>query len=979
MKKFISLFLTLCMIVCVCPAVFAAQYDGLKNVGMQVIPCTLIDGFEESYEGYETSIDYFEGKQVRIIKRTGADKTSHRFNMYRWAPLKDKDGNFIPLETANYIVIDYYYHSPDEEPALEGNRMGWVQGFVVPETDVADRQSFGWGNEMKSTEMTANKWDKLVISIADNESAAKTKEKFRKKGPYFLHQIKLFPLERDMGKDDVLYIGDITIQSFDPNGKSGFENRTFRFYNSEDDKEKKTAAHEKKALDLEYIKIPEFSGKAPENSVFTGWLNLYDGKKYFPGESLQALSGCNVDFTAVYEYCPDFSKLENAYINGYEDGTFKPQNQITRAEACKILASLVDPEGEKSCEVSFSDVSQNDWFYSSVATLEEMGALDIWKDKLEPNTAIKRHELVELVYAVAGYSAESKKMLFLSDVYPDDRYYDAVMFGVSSGIITGYEDGTFKPKNNITRAEAVTVFNRLIGRAYNETAASPKFSDIETHWAKGQIIAAASSKSDNLWTLKEKATFALTGNRAKDYVVSLYNQSKDLSGDAVRDGIDRVADKMKEDILNTPNTEEFYEDRMTGTRWYVSEKNGNDENDGRSPLSPVKTIAGLNKKMRFPQPGTSVLFERGGVYRGQVNVTSGFIYGSYGEGEKPVISGSLKNYADPALWEETDVKNVYRMTESITNVGIIVFDHGMYDHGNYDGLYGQPRIYGKNISEYSSLLKDLEFYSSPDTLYLKSDKGNPGERFSSIEIGNKTDIFDGNARDIIIDNLSIKHTGAHGIGLGSSYNVTVTNCEFSWLGGSLLGKHGETTTQYGNAVEIYGNCDGYYVKHNWMYQIYDTAVTHQGNDYSMENIEYSENLMEYCHWGIECWIKPVSGSPSLNHYVSRYNVLRNGGYGWGSIVTNRQDSARLYSFSMVDAQNSDMLCEYTVIDRCSGYLLDIDKRSSEIFRSNIYVQDEGYTLGGLKGKATAATKDSARLIYDNLGDKNQVFVLIPKH
>ncbi len=74
---------------------------------------------------------------MRVIKRNGADETSTGFNMYNRSCVKDENGEFIPLETANYIVIDYYYYSPDEEPALLGNRMVWVQGRIVPGDNIS--------------------------------------------------------------------------------------------------------------------------------------------------------------------------------------------------------------------------------------------------------------------------------------------------------------------------------------------------------------------------------------------------------------------------------------------------------------------------------------------------------------------------------------------------------------------------------------------------------------------------------------------------------------------------------------------------------------------------------------------------------------------------------------------------------------------------------------------------------------------------
>lgn len=997
MKKLLAAMLASCMLVSCASVIAAAEStDGAKAsavsnneektdealpknmFGQNIIPPKNIDSFEGGYMGYVSKSGVYDDRDVRIIKRTGADNTQTGFNYYKWGPLFDGDGNYIPLSTANYIVIDYYYYSPDAEPALLGNKVKWIQGRITPETSISSITEFAWGTNLFSENgMVANKWDKLVIPLEGNPAIDTLKSRYSE-CEYYLHQMKMFPLERDMGKEDVLYFGNITVQSWNPNGESGISDRTVRFFNNAEDEqntEKAILTITKK--DVEYITLPEFTGTAPENTEFNKWRCTFDGKEYRVGSEYQLLAGRDINFVPVYNYVFDFSGLETAYINGYPDGTFLPQNNVTRAEACNIIASIVNPGKKDMGGTKFTDVAEDAWYYNAVTTLENLGALSIWSDTFDYNTPITRSELVEIVYAIADKDCDSMKLSYVSDVNADDRFYDAVMYAMSIGVIAGYEDGTFRPQNNITRAETVTIVNRFIGRVPNGNGEN-KFSDISDHWAKGQIIASASSKNENTWEIsKAPKEYVLEGKSAKDYITSLHSQAQTLTGDAIRRGIDTISEQMKKDILSTPNTAEIYGDRMTGRTYYVSEKNGDDSNNGLSPEKAFKTIDGLKKGMRLAGKGTSVLFERGGIYRGQIGVTSGLTYGAYGEGDKPVISGSLKNYADVSLWKETNAKNVYELTDKLTNVGIIVFDHAADAHGNYDGLYGKNRIYEKNIETYAELTKDLEFFSCNDTLYLCSTEGNPGKRFSSIEMGTRVDVFDGGGNDLVFDNLHIKHTGSHGIGLGNSKNITVTNCEFSWLGGSLLGDYGQTTTQYGNSVEIFGSCDGYYVKNNWMYQIYDTAVTHQGNDAIMANIEYSGNLMEYVHWGIECWIQEKSKKCSFNNYLAAYNVLREGGYGWGSIVTNRQGAARLYSFSNTDGSNSDIYAEYNVIDRCAGYLLDIDKALKHEFDSNIYVQDEGKILGGLRGKGSLCSKRAAQDIYDNLKDENEVFVFIP--
>ena len=979
MKKILSLFIAMVLVVLCVPTIMAEEVA--RNVyAQQTVSIMTLGAFEEDHTGYVPSAEIFDGRTVRAIRRDGKDNTSTKFNYYYWSnPMPDVNGKPIPLSTANYIIIDYYYHSPDAEPALLGNKVGWLQGRVTPEKNIYDVAGFAWSTTIESRNgMVANKWDKLVLPV--DEYVKDIKANMTRRSEYYLHQMKLFPLLKgDMGKDDVLYFGDITIQSWDPDTESGISERSVAFYATPEAYEKGEAAfHTIKVKDLESIVIPEYTISAPENYKFNSWQSVKTGKIYLPGASLQHLLGQDDAYIPIFDVSVDFSSFENSYINGYEDGTFLPQNNITRAEACKILASIVDPNGKLGGgETAFEDIKPEDWFYKSVTALESLGAFDdVYGGKFLSSEKITRAEFVQLIYAISDPYVENMKLTYLSDVKTNAKYFDSVMYAVSKGIVTGYEDGTFKPNNKITRAEAVTVINRMLGREWNGQGAA-RFSDIEGHWAKGQIIASATSKADGAWQLKgAELEYVLEGTSAKDYITALHTQSKNLSGDAIRRGVDVISEQMKKDVLSTPNTAEIYPDRIGKNTYYISEKNGNDDNDGKTPETALKTITGLYKKLRFPGKGTTILFERGGTYRGQITVTTGLTYGSYGEGDKPIISGSKKNYADASLWEETDVKNIYKLKENITNAGIIVFDHADDAHGNYDDLYGQNRIFGKNITSYIELSKDLEFFSCNNIFYLCSTEGNPGARFKDIEIGTRIDVFDGAADDIVIDNVHVKHTGAHGVGLGSGKNVVVTNCEFSWLGGSLLGSYGETTTQYGNAVELYGNCDGFYVTNNWMWQIYDTGITHQGKNLNMKNIEYTGNLIEYCHWAIECWMTQPDSKGSLHNYLAHYNVLRNGGYGWGTIVTKRPSNSMLYCTYNFTVESSNMVTEYNIFDRGAGELVHVDSRAAEVLNSNIYIQHEGAAIGDLKGNASTSDLTAPFSLNKNVKDKSPIYVLI---
>lgn len=700
------------------------------------------------------------------------------------------------------------------------------------------------------------------------------------------------------------------------------------------------------------------------------------------------------------------------YVSGYEDGTFAPQKNMTRAEAITLLARLIIDENiiKGNITSNYTDVEDGAWYESYIGLFEKLGFLELIADrtgtKISPSQNITRGEFTQLIYEISNIDGgeTSTKLISIPDVDHRNIFHSAIYSAVSMGVVTGYEDGTFRPDNTITRAEVVTMVNRLLGRTPTGNAGDHSFSDITGHWAYGQILAACNAEGVS-WTPApaDGKKYNLTGSSAKDYAIALYDQSATLDASAIREGVDVIAEQMKKDILNTPNTADIYGDKMTGTIYYVSEKNGNDDNDGKTPETAVKTIAGLNKVVRFPRPGTSFLFERGGIYRGQLSVASnGLILGSYGEGDKPLIMQSRRNFADQSLWVETDWPNVWKCTESLTNVGVIGFDHDLFDYSedSYNELYGDimnANLFG--VKGVQDLNKDLQFYSvlsndqttggtvKENELYLYSDKGNPGSRFKSIEIGENKAIVSGKGDDVIIDNIAFKFTGGHGMGgAGGCKNRTVTNCIYSWLGGSILSldfRGNGRPVNYGNAVEIYGSCNGYLVENNWMYQLYDTGVTHQFSDgtaCTQEGVKYYGNLIELCHWGIEFYNAMGDGTTPASRKYTRdvhiaYNVVRDSGYGWGSITRYRQGGSYAYCGSSLSL-NEDELTEYNIFDRSAGYVIYLPANSNEKDDKNIYIQNEGNTLGMLKGNYFKCDFDAAYNIRKYLGDENAVVIVI---
>ena len=327
---------------------------------------------------------------------------------------------------------------------------------------------------------------------------------------------------------------------------------------------------------------------------------------------------------------------------------------------------------------------------------------------------------------------------------------------------------------------------------------------------------------------------------------------------------DQTDARIKE-ILNTPNMEI----PANKTVYYVSNK-GNDTNDGKTPETAWATLDKVNSAAAS---GSIVCFERGGLWRGQLQAKGNSIYTAYGTGDKPKLYASPKDLADPALWQKTDAENIWVYQANNLDIGTLVFNHGE-NHAikcvirtesngeTFNNTTGEP------FKTYADLTTDMHFwhdYSGSGKVYLYSDKGNPGERFDSIEANIKQNVIRINGANVTIDNLCIKYTGAHGVGSGTQTNLTVQNCEFGWIGGSIQseGIYGRNYgTRYGNAVEIYGGCKNFVVTGNYIYQVYDAAITQQlniadGNTARMDGMTYTKNVIEKSNYSIEYFLRNI--------------------------------------------------------------------------------------------------------------------------
>ena len=171
-------------------------------------------------------------------------------------------------------------------------------------------------------------------------------------------------------------------------------------------------------------------------------------------------------FLYVEGYPEDYRTGE--YSDNEDLWPVKPQGNITRAEVATIFYRLLKDEVREEIETdvnSFPDVNEDDWFNVTVSSLANMGAISGYEDgTFRPNEPISRAELAAMaVRFYDTFEAEYEEGTFL-DVDGDEWYADAIAAAEELGIIGGYPDGTVRPNNNITRAETCAIVNRVLER-----------------------------------------------------------------------------------------------------------------------------------------------------------------------------------------------------------------------------------------------------------------------------------------------------------------------------------------------------------------------------------------------------------------------------------------------------------------------------------------------------------------------------------
>ena len=520
------------------------------------------------------------------------------------------------------------------------------------------------------------------------------------------------------------------------------------------------------------------------------------------------------------------------------------------------------------------------------------------------------------------------------------------------------------------------------------------------------------------------------------------------SNPAAFDDITKIyaeANARRREILNSDtgivkSTQYVQGETYTGTAYYVS-NDGNDSNSGKSPETAWASLERLNRAQL--KEGDAVFFRRGDtwyagekywdnvLWYGCIRIRSGVTYSAYGEGEKPAFIGSMPGLADPSRWVSegttADGGKLWRYVDKLHSVsGVLMNDGNLWSEMQLPGWNGKTYVNanGSAFTVEDSLTKDLMSFHALELtgrpantvvedegltgyLYLRCDKGNPGNVFYDIQfvaggIGVGTEgEFGSNAT---VDNLSIQYFSQIGVSLGGYQgweNTLVQNCEIAYCGGMTQayvesGRFGYGKATYsGGAIQMSGS--GNRAINNYIHGVDSKAfvvVIHdRGEDISTsyENLVMRGNLIENSGTALQvmsCLRDENSKRTGIfKDLVFEDNYVMHTGDGWfncrlAALEEIYKEYGQLSALNFMGVKDgvidnvqitNNVLC-------CADYALVAIKTTLNnypTFSGNTYIQYADERMATIHHTDILANSSAAAAITKNFGD-TQAKVLITR-
>ena len=681
-------------------------------------------------------------------------------------------------------------------------------------------------------------------------------------------------------------------------------------------------------------------------------------------------------------------------IRGNADGSFNPDGKLTRAEAATVIERMDKAIGYlkieepksldfKSDSGDFYLVGAWDLYYSGTALLTSYPGVSVKTNDGELPSLVcdgeGRTYGTQLSFGSGTYVGLDLRILNI-----DPSEYPVLRIGVSSASdfeVSAYIAGADVPLPASGEGGCVQVD---LTDVFGDTDQQPvmirtRGGDIALTYAaafRTETDAATfdiMSYKDELSSFDGESVAYLPEDTA---LTERYMNETDARIREIRESADAVS---ADEILSAG-----------GVCYYVSSVHGDDSNDGLSQDTPWRTTENLYKVRAGGQvitsvakPGDAVLFERGSVFNqsieGEINyltVYMGVSYGAYGSGEKPIITAYVPLEGGVGSWSKTEYPNVWRLDadmSGIEDIGNAVFTHGdttlwgvkiipsdpedPFREGSMTselGCVSNGRDYyvseSREMRSPGALEHELEFFhdTANGKFYLYCAEGDPAAVFGDIKLSPRTDLaaveYVTTKDPTLVDNLSFMYGGGIGLETGclrGSFDVTVQNCVFEWIGGSIQ----DGTVRFGNAIQNWGSCDGLFVRDCYINQIYDAGFTSQGSGV-MVDIYFENNVTERCGFSVEFFNSAVEGRDEyiFENVFIRNNISRYAGYGFGHTRPDKQGTffrgsksweGDVPTYNMVHENNINLYCAIAAFS--SGGLARGAHAQGVITRGNVYL------------------------------------------
>lgn len=278
----------------------------------------------------------------------------------------------------------------------------------------------------------------------------------------------------------------------------------------------------------------------------------------------------------AFEYIGEMQK--RGIINGYPDGKYYPDNYVERCEFAKIMVGAAGLRTGDASGEYFADVKYNDWFYEYVETAKEYltGYKSFGQNYFRPNNYALREDIAVALVKLKGYDTKNTDQNILQTMFSDYDSISAsakpyVATAVDRGLVSGYDDGTFKGQDSITRAEAAA----MLWRAY-QYGNDNKTTEVSDNSNNSQTLGDAdNNKTDD--TKNDKKTDTNTDKKTdtkKNANNTLTESTDDGKSYAVTTLAKATINDSLTDMTIDDNDTVYYINRKDNSLYKVAAKSG---------------------------------------------------------------------------------------------------------------------------------------------------------------------------------------------------------------------------------------------------------------------------------------------------------------------------------------------------------------------------------------------------------------------